>query len=513
MLLVPIGHDDLSVRRLPWITIGIALLSIVIQVEGCVVEQRTSAQQEVAVKALEQLLMAVVLRCAQPNVGLDIGDVGAAANNVNKTSNNADDEDNDARQTCPPGIIEDPHRVVESLGEGTVGTPEQQARFRALKEELKNIAAQHPIAQLGYRPKSDGLLAMLTYMFAHGGWMHLIGNMFFLYLAGTTIEDHWGRWRFLLLYLAGGIVAAFAYRLMNPGSDVPLVGASGAIATAMGAFFVQFARTPIKFFYAIWFFVFRAGTFSAPAWVVLPLWLAQQLVSLSAEAADGVGYSAHAGGFLFGAAIAGGVRLLGWDRHFDEEVERAAGGWSEDPRYLESVAQRDAQDYAAALRTVSAFLRQSPGHLKAKELAFELACEVGDASIINKLAPTVLPRWAKDDPQRALSIYLRWDATFPPMDERLLVAVLTAAAKLGNLDVAQEIAGRFFREFKKSRSTPRVLWMMTELYANEERFETAAKFAGKLVGEHPHDAFAHQAETWLSEHAERLKHAQGEHSL
>ncbi|MBK8014653.1 MAG: rhomboid family intramembrane serine protease [Deltaproteobacteria bacterium] len=472
MILLPIGHDDLSVRRLPWITIVIALLSVAVQVEGCVVDQRTSAQQEVAVESLQQLLMSVLLGCGDPSAGQD----------------------------CPADIAEDPHKVIESLGEGTIGTPAQQARFRSLKDELARISAQHPIAQLGYRPRSDGLLAMLTYMFAHGGWMHLIGNMFFLYLAGTTIEDHWGRWRFLLLYLAGGIVAALAYRLMNPGSDVPLVGASGAIATAMGAFAVQFARTPIKFFYAIWFFVFRAGTFSAPAWVVLPLWLAQQLVSLSAEAADGIGYSAHVGGFLFGVAIAGGVRLLGWDKHFDEQVERAAGGWSEDPRYLEALAQRHANDYASALKTACILVRQSPDQTKAKELAFELACEVGDTGLIKKFAPTVLPRWAKDDPQRALSTYARWDSTFPPLDERLLLAVLTAAAKTRNIEVAQEIAGRFFREFSKSRSMPRVLWTMTELHADGGHLETATKFARWLVAEHPHDPFARQAQAWLNAH-------------
>ena len=112
-------------------------------------------------------------------------------------------------------------------------------------------------------------------MFLHGGWLHLFGNLLLLFLTGPFIEDRWGRPAFLAFYLAAGLAAAGLFVARFPELSLPLIGASGAIAGCMGAFLVRFFRTRMQYFY--WFGIF-VGTFSAPAWLMLPLWFGNELL-------------------------------------------------------------------------------------------------------------------------------------------------------------------------------------------------------------------------------------------
>src|SRR5262249_51878812 len=156
-----------------------------------------------------------------------------------------------------------------------------------------------PIRVFGYVPAKNNVVGLVTHMFLHGGWLHLFGNLWFLWLCGINFEDRWGRKAFLPFYLASGIVAALVHKLCvgEAGSHMPLVGGSGAIAGAMGAFLVCFGATRIKFFY----FWVRWGTFHAPAYVMLPLWFLEQLMwGLASMGGDAVAYWAHVGGFVFG---------------------------------------------------------------------------------------------------------------------------------------------------------------------------------------------------------------------
>jgi len=157
-----------------------------------------------------------------------------------------------------------------------------------------------------------------TSMFLHGGWMHLIGNMLFLWIFGHNIEDYFGSIRFLLFYLVSGIAAIALYTLFNPGSQVPLVGASGAIAGVMGAYFVLHPQARITVLIIYFFIILR----EFPAKLVLGIWfLFQVLMSmLGGSLGGGVAFLAHVGGFIFGYAllkillkIRGGRRSIGSD--------------------------------------------------------------------------------------------------------------------------------------------------------------------------------------------------------
>lgn len=151
------------------------------------------------------------------------------------------------------------------------------------------------------------LLTLLTSMFMHASWMHIIGNMVFLWAFGPEIEDAMGHFRYLGFYLAGGLVAMFAQVMGSPMSRVPSLGASGAIAAVMGAFLVTYPRDRIRTLLII--FIFIRITY-IPAILLIGFWFLTQLFSFGTVArvqTGGVAYLAHIGGFIFGAAIA---RLL-----------------------------------------------------------------------------------------------------------------------------------------------------------------------------------------------------------
>lgn len=143
----------------------------------------------------------------------------------------------------------------------------------------------------------------VTSMFLHGGWMHLIGNMLFLWIFGDNLEEQMGHGGFLVFYLASGLAAAGGQILADPASTIPMVGASGAIAGVMGGYLLMFPRARIDVLVILVIFF---KIFTIPAWLMLGLWFALQLVSgLSMDlVGGGVAYWAHAGGFMAGLVLA-----------------------------------------------------------------------------------------------------------------------------------------------------------------------------------------------------------------
>jgi len=146
-------------------------------------------------------------------------------------------------------------------------------------------------------------LPLLTSMFLHASWLHLIGNMWFLWIFGDNIEDHLGHFTYLLFYLVSGFAAAVAHILLNVGSNVPSVGASGAIAGVMGAYFVLYPRARVLMWFPPIFF------FHLPAWLVLGYWFLMQFLSGAATSiaetsqGGGIAFWAHVGGFAAGVVL------------------------------------------------------------------------------------------------------------------------------------------------------------------------------------------------------------------
>jgi membrane associated rhomboid family serine protease len=150
-------------------------------------------------------------------------------------------------------------------------------------------------------------------LFLHGGWLHLGGNMLYLWIFGNNVEDRLGRLGFLGFYLVGGSIAGLSHAAIAPGSSVPLVGASGAIAAALGAYLVLYPRARIQ---SLVFLGFFYQLVAVPALIVLGFWFVLQLLdgftTLGAGTADdaGVAFFAHIGGFVFGALAGLVIRRL-----------------------------------------------------------------------------------------------------------------------------------------------------------------------------------------------------------
>ncbi len=140
---------------------------------------------------------------------------------------------------------------------------------------------------------------LVSSMFLHGGFMHIIGNMLFLWVLGDNVEDGMGHGRYLAFYLVCGVLAALAHAVTGAASQVPMIGASGAISGVIGAYLVLHPRAPIRTL--VWFFIVWL-----PAWVVLGFWIGFQMLSAALDtggAGGGVAWWAHIGGFFAGAVL------------------------------------------------------------------------------------------------------------------------------------------------------------------------------------------------------------------
>jgi membrane associated rhomboid family serine protease len=171
---------------------------------------------------------------------------------------------------------------------------------------------------------------VLTHMFLHGSWMHLLGNMWFLWLFGNNIEDSMGHLRFLAFYLLCGFAAAAAQILTNPSSPIPMVGASGAISGVMGAYLVLYPTVRVYTLVPLGFFI---TSMALPAWVMLGYWFLIQFVSGLVDVGGeggGVAFWAHVGGFVAGLVL---VKLFARSDYVAEHQahhwrpRRVTSGW------------------------------------------------------------------------------------------------------------------------------------------------------------------------------------------
>ena len=159
-------------------------------------------------------------------------------------------------------------------------------------------------AYLTQSPSPDSYRTILTSMFLHGGWMHIIGNMLYLWIFGNNVEDSVGHFKFILFYLLCGVAAAAAQVAISPDSTVPMIGASGAISGVLGAYLLLFPRARVLVLFPIWIFW---RIFYVPAFLMLVFWFGMQLLSglavLGASINGGVAFWAHVGGFVGGMLL------------------------------------------------------------------------------------------------------------------------------------------------------------------------------------------------------------------
>lgn len=286
--LIPLAQTDSRLRRVPWVSAGILLLNLVSLVAMAIVRDETPALRRVAeVRAF--LRDHPYLRASPEFLNL----VDATLREELERSRGVFL----ASQALPsPSVFEEASRELAE-------------REQRIWKEIARL----PDHRWGFVPAAPTLFRALTSMFVHGGWLHLAGNMLFLWVTAPALEEAWGRWGFLALYAASGLAGAGAHALRFSTSEVPLIGASAAVAGLMGSFLVYFAVSRIRFL------VFPTPvTVTLPAAAVFPFWLVEQawFARYASQDAD-VAFTAHVGGFLFGlgtALVVKAVRPRAGDR-------------------------------------------------------------------------------------------------------------------------------------------------------------------------------------------------------
>ena len=292
-LIIPVGHESNEVRRLPWITFGIMALCLVAHIFLSI---EVGAKEKQLGSSAEEL---VTYYFNHPYLELNP--------EIKKLMfNRGDVERLEIMLSGYRQMVPRPDRQTVAL---------EQEKLDQLGTVLLSSLNDIPYRKWGYIPADRSFLALLTYMFVHGGWLHLFGNLLLLYITGPFIEDLWGRPIYAAFYMTIGALSALMYASHYPNFTGPLIGASGAIAGVMGAFLINFYKTKINFFY--WILFFFRGTFEAPAFIMLPLWVlleffnASVVDSIQAEGGGGgVAHWAHVWGFVFGVLVALGMKHL-----------------------------------------------------------------------------------------------------------------------------------------------------------------------------------------------------------
>jgi membrane associated rhomboid family serine protease len=341
-LLLPTGHEETTARRWPFVTIGLVVVNLLVFVLLLPVERHREIEA--------QLPYSLAVEHLQKHPYL-----------------------------TPPPLLEpllspsDHEEMAKARAQVPVAPPGEQERLDELAATAQAAILRMPSQRYGYRPADRNWLGLITHQFLHGGWLHLLGNLWFLWLAGYVLEDAWGRLAYPAFYLAAGICGAIGHHLAEPSSHASLVGASGAIAGLMGAFLVRNAKTKIKFFMLL---LVRPFRFQAPAFVMLPLWFAEQVV-YGLRMPGGVAYFAHVGGFVFGAGVALVLRQSGAEKRLDTAIENR-GALLEDPAITEVATLIDNGQATLAVARLDRLLSKEPRRIDAWLAQLRAAAVLGD---------------------------------------------------------------------------------------------------------------------------------------
>ncbi len=356
-MLIPVTHENLRGRRWPYITIAVILINLLAFLGTHWTLQRES--QKLAAVKVHILLLAAM----HPELQM--------TPEVQKLV--------ESFQRSNPKLFAQAKLQQRPLADAwdarmRLMEPEQaQEEMNALGQQLVQLHQSSLVERYAFIPSRPQAIAFLTANFLHGGWLHLIFNMWFLWLAGSVLEDTWGRLIYPVFYLVAGAVALVVHAAVFPNSVVPTLGASGAVAGLMGAFLVRFPKTKIQMWWILFLlFRFRIYKFRAPAYTLLPLWLGLELLSgVLFGQGSGVAHWAHIGGFAFGAGMALLLRFSGAE-HAAEKAIEAKVAWTADSRIVQASELLAQNQPDAAIAPLKSLLAENPDMLEAHDLLLKV---------------------------------------------------------------------------------------------------------------------------------------------
>jgi membrane associated rhomboid family serine protease len=363
-MLIPIRHENMAARRWPVVTLTLIVLNAVVFLLTHSAVENQSAQLG-QVKA--HILM---LAAAHPELKMP--------EEVQKFVATFREHNSGLWKE-----LEHPNRGVADTFDARMRLLDDQAPLQA---EMDSLAKQYAelsgtalIERYAFVPAHPRPLAYITANFLHGGWFHLIGNMWFLWLAGFVLEDTWGRVLYSTVYTIAGAAALQIHALVNAGSLTPTLGASGAVAALMGAFLVRFPKMKIEMAWLwMWMFRFRIHRFKAPAYALLPAWLLMEVFygSLFGKM-SGVAHWAHVGGFVFGGLAATALHYSGLEHKANQAIEEKTT-LASDPEISQASELIDQGQYDEALALLTNYIAGKPDSIDAYNLLQQLHWRKGD---------------------------------------------------------------------------------------------------------------------------------------
>ncbi len=358
-MLIPLRHENMEGRRWPVISIALVALNLVafLATRGQI---DTENPQRTEVRAHILLLAAT-----HPELTLspEVGELVTGFKKRNPdTWKEAQSQTRDVADAWDARMrmIEDPAALQQEMD--------------SLAEQWAGLEKGEFLEKYAFVPAHPSGISYVTANFLHGGWLHLIGNMWFLWLAGAILEDTWGRIIYPLFYLLAGAVALMVHASVNHGSPIPTLGASGAVAALMGAFMVRFPKTKIEVALVLGLrslsnlALGKGIRFKATSYWLLPLWLLMEIFSGAVSGQySGVAHWAHVGGFVFGAAVALGLRYSGLEHKANAAIERKVS-WTADPTLVEATEQMEKGKLDEALALLQGYVATNPDSLDAYRL-------------------------------------------------------------------------------------------------------------------------------------------------
>jgi membrane associated rhomboid family serine protease len=358
-MFLPLGHENLEGRRWPVITMALVILNlgIFLATRGQIVTenpQRTEVRAHILILAATHPELTVPSSVEGMVTKFKTENPGTWSEAQSETRDVADAWDAKMR------MMEDPAALQQEMD--------------SLAEQWAALQKDSFLDQYAFVPAHPSALSYITASFLHTGWLHLIGNMWFLWLAGTILEDTWGRVIYPIFYLVAGAAALQFHAWLSAGSSAPTLGASGAVAALMGAFMVRFPNTRIEVAVILGMrslsnlALGKGIRFKAPSYLLLSMWLLMEIFSGAIFGqSSGVAHWAHVGGFVFGAVVALGLKYSGLEHKANAAIE-AKVSWTADPKIVQATEQMEHGKLDEAIASLNSYLATKPDSLEAYNL-------------------------------------------------------------------------------------------------------------------------------------------------
>jgi membrane associated rhomboid family serine protease len=354
-MLIPLRHENMEGRRWPIVTFALIALNLLIFLgTHWKIEEQEHERLEVRMHVIE-------LAATHPEL---------------KMPENVEKFVNSVRSRTPEAAwkqLASTKRMPEDAWDAQIrqgDDPEQlQAEMDTLATRFTEVQKNSILENYAFVPAQVKPISYLTSMFLHAGWLHLIGNMWFLWLAGFILEDRWGRAIYPVFYLLAGVVASLVHAMFNPESIAPALGASGAVAALMGGFLVRFPKLKIEM---LWYMLIFRIRFKAPAYWLLPLWLFMEIFygSLFGQS-SGVAHWAHVGGFIFGALGALVIARTGLEHKANAVIEDKIG-WTADPAVVQGTELMEKGEFDEGIAVLQKHLAAKPDAIDAQSVLRQL---------------------------------------------------------------------------------------------------------------------------------------------